>query len=330
MSGPVPPLGSCAPAWRLDGERVVAAGPVPSSAGGALPAAGAGRWLPEERRVAWDWAALGVAPALRAAAEAEAAEFDAWAESQRAGVLAMAPQDADGRRYGAAAWRAVRPAIAMAERASGVRIRVGGARILVIGGSAYDATHWIPEAPARIDLVDVSPGTQRLGLLRLARVHGRAGADRAVFHTVPAEHLPFADAAFDVVFSWSSLHHCARPRAFEEALRVLAPGGVLAILDRYLSGPLQRAMRARRRALGLERGTDRPLSAGELAGLAARLEEGFWAPFGADRLIGYLGAKIGIGAGDRARPARRIGGPVERLLGRDAVLIGVKPGAAAA
>ena len=43
--------------------------------------------------------------------------------------------------------------------------------------------------------------------------------------------LPFADGAFDLVFCVNALHHFGRPREFiSEAHRLLAPGGVVAII----------------------------------------------------------------------------------------------------
>jgi SAM-dependent methyltransferase len=46
-----------------------------------------------------------------------------------------------------------------------------------------------------------------------------------------AEHLPFADGSFDVVYSWGVLHHTPdTDRAVREARRVLRPGGRLCVM----------------------------------------------------------------------------------------------------
>jgi ubiquinone/menaquinone biosynthesis C-methylase UbiE len=46
-----------------------------------------------------------------------------------------------------------------------------------------------------------------------------------------AEALPFADASFDVVYSWGVIHHSPdTPTAAREILRVLAPGGRFAVM----------------------------------------------------------------------------------------------------
>ncbi len=46
-----------------------------------------------------------------------------------------------------------------------------------------------------------------------------------------AEALPYADASFDIVYSWGVLHHSPdTPQAFREVHRVLRPGGVARIM----------------------------------------------------------------------------------------------------
>jgi SAM-dependent methyltransferase len=46
-----------------------------------------------------------------------------------------------------------------------------------------------------------------------------------------AEHLPFADAQFDVVYSWGVIHHSPdTPAAVGEIYRVLRPGGVARVM----------------------------------------------------------------------------------------------------
>src|SRR5918992_4401801 len=53
----------------------------------------------------------------------------------------------------------------------------------------------------------------------------------AELRTADAEALPFADASFDVVYSWGVLHHTPdTPRSIAEAIRVLRPGGRLCVM----------------------------------------------------------------------------------------------------
>jgi ubiquinone/menaquinone biosynthesis C-methylase UbiE len=70
---------------------------------------------------------------------------------------------------------------------------------------------------------DISPGM-------LATLSANAERLGLKVRTVAAdaEHLPFADASFDLVLGHAVLHHIPDlPRAFDEFARVLAPGGTL-------------------------------------------------------------------------------------------------------
>lgn len=79
-----------------------------------------------------------------------------------------------------------------------------------------------------------------------ADLHGIDLTDRAIDHTAKrlalfglqsqlavgdAEHLPFPDDTFDIVYSWGVLHHSPdTPKAFQEVRRVLRPGGIARIM----------------------------------------------------------------------------------------------------
>lgn len=136
-----------------------------------------------------------------------------------------------------------------------------GARILELGGSGEATRGFLRAGAARIDQLDVSPGMQELGRARLAP-HER---DRVVQHTAPAERLPFADGTFDLVFSRHCLHHMHRPDVVPEAARVLKPTGSLLLIEPYLPAQVRLVMHARRRLRAVERGTDDPLGARDLA-----------------------------------------------------------------
>jgi SAM-dependent methyltransferase len=98
-----------------------------------------------------------------------------------------------------------------------------GKRVLEIGvGLGTDFVRFV-RAGASVTGVDLSPHSVELVRRRLAQ-EGLEGR----LETGDAEHLPFADASFDRVYSWGVLHHTPETRdAAAEAMRVLAPGGEL-------------------------------------------------------------------------------------------------------
>jgi SAM-dependent methyltransferase len=79
-----------------------------------------------------------------------------------------------------------------------------------------------------------------------AKLYGIDITERAIAHTrqrlqalglashlevADAEALPFADASFDIVYSWGVLHHSPNtPKAIHDVWRVLRPGGTARIM----------------------------------------------------------------------------------------------------
>lgn len=84
-------------------------------------------------------------------------------------------------------------------------------------------------------------------------------ADRVELHTGDITDLPFADGEFDVVLSSLAIHNIraaeGRDKAIEEAVRVLRPGGTLAVFDiqsakQYQARLAELGVPAQRRGLG--------------------------------------------------------------------------------
>jgi len=101
-----------------------------------------------------------------------------------------------------------------------------GERVLEIGvGAGSDFIEWCRHAEHATG-VDLTEAAIALTAERLA-LEG-VPDNRFVLKTADAEALPFADASFDIVYSWGVLHHTPNTmQAYREVLRVLKPGGVV-------------------------------------------------------------------------------------------------------
>ena len=118
-----------------------------------------------------------------------------------------------------------------------IRLIVGGVdlagkSVLDLGCETGGITRSLAESfgPASIVGVDVDPGV-------IARAAARAGGVPGLgYRTVAPGPLPFADGAFDVVFSKDAMVHIADKEAlFADLFRLLRPGGMLAASD-WMSG----------------------------------------------------------------------------------------------
>lgn len=101
-----------------------------------------------------------------------------------------------------------------------------GKRVLEIGvGAGADFYNWCMHATHATG-VDLTDGA--IGLVQERLVLEGVSPDRYALQTADAEALPFADATFDLVYSWGVLHHTPdTERAYSEVFRVLKPGGTM-------------------------------------------------------------------------------------------------------
>jgi len=135
--------------------------------------------------------------------------------------LAMQAREALFLRHGYDSAASLAFALAQALPLTGHVLEIGTGRGRFLGALAKHAT--------RVTTVDVDKAQQRAAKLYVRQTH--AGHPiRFVLHD--AEQLPWPDASFDAVVSMNTFHHLARPmRVFNEMMRIVQPGGKLALGD---------------------------------------------------------------------------------------------------
>jgi ubiquinone/menaquinone biosynthesis C-methylase UbiE len=101
-----------------------------------------------------------------------------------------------------------------------------GQKVLEVGvGMGADYLEWL-KAGAQATGVDLSVAS-------IARAQRRCESEsyQPRLPVADAEHLPFRDNSFDIVYSYGVMHHSPdTPRCVEEARRVLKPGGKVQIM----------------------------------------------------------------------------------------------------
>ncbi len=101
-----------------------------------------------------------------------------------------------------------------------------GLSVLEIGVGLGTDHAQFARAGAELNGVDLTERSIELTAARF-RLEGLESS----LQVADAESLPFADATFDVVYSWGVLHHSPDTRhAIAEAVRVLRPGGRICVM----------------------------------------------------------------------------------------------------
>jgi len=122
-------------------------------------------------------------------------------------------------------------------------------RLLDVGCGTGTLAGWLSrtELPVRVVGLDFTPAMCAQAARKAAEIPARAGApldrghglgnsrmNRARFVAGDSEHLPFADASFDVITCSNSFHHYPHQQTVvREMRRVLRPGGLLMVLDGF-------------------------------------------------------------------------------------------------
>jgi ubiquinone/menaquinone biosynthesis C-methylase UbiE len=106
-----------------------------------------------------------------------------------------------------------------------------GKKILEVGCGCGTDLMQFARAGAEVHAVDLSPHSAEIARRRL-NLYGFKGEIKEA----DAEHLPFPDNYFDLVYSWGVIHHTPdTPAAVREIFRVLKPGGKARVMiyNRY-------------------------------------------------------------------------------------------------
>lgn len=204
-----------------------------------------GIWRPEERRI--EWQIPGMDDFLLKRVMSERAEWDSWAD--RSGPPPREPPSSQWF----ASTRTMRAAAASAPGFAAFE----GKRMLDVGSTCRHSVKFLKEGLMELDQIEVSPASQRHALARL--IQEEIDLRKVMFHTSPAENLPFADSSFDLVFSSGTIHHTFRDRSLPEVHRVLKPGGEFLFIESSLPEHLYALMKVTRGLKHADRGTDDPL-----------------------------------------------------------------------
>jgi ubiquinone/menaquinone biosynthesis C-methylase UbiE len=222
-----------------------------------------------ERRIQYQWNLL--LKAIRKRIEIEKDIWDDWARHRLGKPRKVAVNFTQWLRSSRVYQRIVREFPAL--------MNIEGWRVLDIGGTCVDSIKVLRFGVQRLDQVEISPISQQVAIANLEE-SGVEWKQRVVFHTIPAEMLPFQDFTFDLVFSRATIHHTKRPNSFHEIHRVLKDGGYMFLIEPMMSSLLLKIMYKKREYFHQSRGTDLPLTPDEIEGLASLFQRVDYHRFG--------------------------------------------------
>ena len=213
-----------------------------------------------------------------------------------------------------------------------------GKDVLDVGCGSGIATQLLAEAGAKVTAVDLTEWAVATTSRRLA-AFGLPGEVRQE----DAEGLPFADASFDLVFSWGVIHHSSdMDRALAELVRVLRPGGQLVLMVYHRRSLFFAVYRGFQRFLPLARRLGLHFEGareGETEGLVARhfsvaelrekleragLRDVWVQPYGQDAELLPLPRRIRLPITERIPQGAK--DPILRRLGHQLGVRATKPG----
>ena len=112
------------------------------------------------------------------------------------------------------------------------RLPLGGARVIDIGCGEG----WLAQLVADESESGIGIDPAKTAIERALAANSSANA---TYHLASADNLPVEDSWADIVVYYNSLHHVPtelQPKAVKETARVLAPGGLLMIVEPLPSG----------------------------------------------------------------------------------------------
>jgi ubiquinone/menaquinone biosynthesis C-methylase UbiE len=120
----------------------------------------------------------------------------------------------------------------IADRTSALTVATVAApsKVLDVGcGTGYLLRALANQYPRAIELIGIDPAPSMV-----ERASSTADDPRLCFSVAAAEHLPYADGAFDLIVSTTSFDHWADQReGVRECARVLVPDGHLILIDQF-------------------------------------------------------------------------------------------------
>ena len=214
---------------------------------------------------------------------------------------------------------------------------LAGKDVLDVGCGSGIATQLLADAGANVTAIDLTPWAVETTRRRLAAFGLDADVQQA-----DAEQLPFADASFDLVFSWGVIHHSSdMDRALAELVRACRPGGQLVLMVYHRRSLFFVVYRAFQRFLPLARRLGLHFEgarAGETEGLIARhftvgelrakltragLREIWIQPYGQDAELLPLPRRLRLPVTERI--PQRVKDPILRRLGHQLGARATKP-----
>ena len=212
-----------------------------------------------------------------------------------------------------------------------------GRDVLDVGIGSGIATQLFAEAGANVTGIDLTDWAVETTRRRLAAFGLEADVRQA-----DAEQLPFADASYDLVFSWGVIHHSSdMDRALSELVRVTRPGGHVVLMVYHRRSLFCLVYRAFQRFLPLARRLGLHFEgarAGETEGLIARhftvdelrrklegagLRDVWIQPYGQDAELLPLPRRVRLPITERI--PRRAKDPILRRVGHQLGVRATKP-----